>query len=159
MRPIILYLVLVGLPVLGILGLLQVGQTLSAPISLGGKWSAQLTPPDPRELVGEDWLLRHGPTTLNITQSGPNLLLSFEDDPKSTFVGNVRDVTINADLVRQGTATSNGRVAIYFHATVDLQTEPDRFVGVLILDDGSLRTEVPLTAARQSGVHRANGGL
>ena len=42
MKPILLYLILVGLPVLGIFGLLRAGQKLSAPISLFGTWNAQL---------------------------------------------------------------------------------------------------------------------
>ncbi len=161
MRPILLYLVLVGLPVLGTLGLLQVGQNLVAPISLAGKWSAQLTPPNPCGLSDEVSLLPAGPTTLSITQSGPNLLISFEDDSKSTFAGNIREVIIDAGMVSQhATAihTSKGTVAIYFHARVDRQSEPDRLLGALILDNGSLRTEVPLTAIRQSAVHRTTGG-
>lgn len=161
MKPILLYVGLVGIPILGILGLLQMGQRLSAPISLAGKWSAQLTPPNSHEFAGEDSLLRPGPTTLNITQSGPNLLLSFEQDPKSTFAGNIRDVTIDAGMVRQGatpTRTSNGTIAIYFHGRVDHQTKPDRLVGVLIFEDGSSRTEVPLTAIRQDEVRGATGG-
>lgn len=160
MRPILLYVSLVGLPVLGILGLLQVGQTLSAPISLAGKWNAQLIPRNPQDLAGNNSLLRPGPTTLNITQSGPNLLLSFEDDPKATFVGNIRDMTINAGMVRQdakATYTSNGTTSIFLRARVDRHTSPERLLGVLTFANESVRIEVPLTAIRQSGVGNLRG--
>lgn len=161
MRTALLYLILVGLPVLGILELLHVGQGLSAPISLAGKWNAHLVPQNPRALAGEDSLLLPGPITLTITQSGPNLLLTFEEDPKTTFVGNIRDVTIDAGMIREGATaprTSNGAIPIYFHARVERQTEPDSLVGVLIFEDGPSRTEVPLTAMRQGEVRNATRG-
>lgn len=161
MRAVLLYLILVGLPVAGILGLLRVGQTLSAPIFLAGKWNAQLAPQDPRELAGEGSLLLPGPITLTIKQSGPNLLLTFEEDPKTTFVGNIRDVTINAGMVRQGATApvvENGTIPISFQARVERQTERDRLVGVLIFEDGLSRTEVPLTALRQGEVRKATRG-
>jgi hypothetical protein len=162
MRPILLYLSLVGIPVLGILGLLRMGQTLSAPVSLAGTWSAQLSLPDPHDSPGGDPLLHSGSTILSVSQSGPHLLISFDDNQRTTLVGNVHDVMINASALRPvATATteiSTSRpTAIYFHARVDHQTEPDRLLGILIFDDGASRTEMPFTAIRQGGVRKATG--
>ena len=158
MRAILLYVILVGVPVLGIVGLLRVGQRVSAPISLAGKWSAQLTPPNPQDLAGNNSLLRPGPTNLKISQSGTHLLLSFEDEQNTTLVGNIQDETINA--VRRGateTHKSEGTTSVNLNARVDRHTDPDRLLGIVIFDYGSVRTEVPLTATRQSGVRKSTG--
>ena len=162
MKPVLLYLVLVGIPILGILGLLQVGQTLSAPISVAGTWNAQLSLPSQLDSAAGDPLIHPGPTLLNISQSGPDLLIAFDDDQKTTLVGHVRDMTIDASFFRDGRAatnsTSSATRTIDFHARVDRQTEPDRLVGVLIFEDGPSRTEVPLTATRHGEVRKATGG-
>src|SRR6267378_4265967 len=94
MRAVLLYLVLVGLPVLGIFGLLRVGQTLSAPISLAGRWNAQLSVASPLGSSVGDPLIHPGPTVLSITQSGPQVFLTFDDIQKTTLIGNVQDLTI-----------------------------------------------------------------
>jgi hypothetical protein len=161
MRPVLLYLILVGVPLLGILALLRVGQTLSAPTSLAGSWSAQLSP-NPHDSLEGVLLLSSGPTMLSISQSGPNLLLSFNDNQQTTLAGTVRDATINASLVRQGvTATTYGPTAetnaIFFRAKVDRQSDPHRLLGVLIFARGPVHTEVPLTAIRQGEVRKATG--
>jgi len=160
MKPVLLYLVLVGIPILGILGLLQVGQTLSAPISVAGTWNAQLSLPSQLDSAAGDPLIHPGPTLLNISQSGPRLFLAFNDDQKTTLVGNVQDMTIDASVFRDGRANSSSLAAtiIHFHGKVNRQTEPDRLVGVLIFEDGPSRTEVPLTATRQGEVRKATGG-
>src|SRR5205814_10629530 len=83
MRVVLLYLGLVGLPVLGILVLLQVGQTLSAPISLAGTWNAQLSPKS--EATAADLGLLPRPMVLTITQSGSVVFLVFDDVKRTTF--------------------------------------------------------------------------
>ena len=161
-RPVLLYLVLVGIPILGILGLLQFGQTLSAPISVAGTWNAQLSLPDQLDSAAGDPLIHPGPTLLNISQSGPHLFIAFNDDQKTILVGNVKDMTIDASVFRDGRAPTNSlssaTIKIDFHGKVERQTERDRLVGVLIFEDGPSRTEVPLTAVRQGEVRKTTGG-
>jgi|SRR5882672_8663517 len=160
MKSILLYLLLVGVPLLGIVGLLQVGQSLAAPISLAGKWTAQLVPAQPQGLAGEDWLLGDGSTTLSITQSGPNFRLTFDDSPGTVFEGSIQDMTINASVLdRGGAATTNPSyvrtTAVAFRGRVDRQAHPDRLIGVLIFGDGPSRAEVSLTAVRQGEGRKA----
>ena len=163
MKPILLYLVLVGLPLLGTVGLLQVGQGLSAPVSVAGKWDVQLAPAQPQDSGREDGLLRAGPTTVSITQSGPNLRLSFDEGPSSIFEGSIRDMTINASVLNRGAAaTTNSSnftgTPVALRARVDRQTRADRLVGVLIVDEGPSRTELLMTATRQTDARKATGG-
>src|SRR5436190_2119284 len=134
MKSILLYLVLVGLPLLGIVGLLQVGQGLSAPISLAGKWDVQLVPSRPPDPARQDGLLRAAPATVNITQSGPNLRLTFDNTPSPIFEGSIRGMTINASVLDWGRAAMTNpsnftAIPIAFRATVDRRTRPERLVG------------------------------
>lgn len=160
MKSILLYVVLVGIPLLGIVGLLQVGQSLSAPVSLAGKWDAQLFPAQPQDSAPQ-MLLRAGPTIVSITQSGPNLRLSFDDPPSTILEGSIRDLTVSASVLnRRAAAATNPSnfTPIAFRARVERQTPADRLVGVLIVDEGSVRTELPLTAIRQAEAGKATGG-
>ena len=160
MRVVLLYLGLVGLPVLGVLGLLQVGQTLSAPISLAGTWNAQLSP-DTESTPADPGLLPR-PMVLTITQSGSDVILVFDDDQRTTLVGKIQGAIIDATAVRQDGTTANyaadfGNTPRSFRASIDWRAEPRRLVGVLVLDRGRLHAEVPILAIRKDKVRKGGG--
>jgi|GEM_PF-2074707 len=160
MRVVLLYLGLVGLPVLGIVGLLQVGQTLSAPISLAGTWNAQLNPES--ESTAADPGLLPQPMVLTITQSGPDVVLVFDDNQRTTLVGKIEGATIDATaLGHDGTtatyAADFGSTPRSFRASIDCRAEPRRLVGVLVVDRGRLHAEVPIVAVRRDKVPKGGG--
>ena len=159
MRVLLLYLGLVGLPVLGILGLLQVGRTLSAPISLAGTWNAQLSPKSEATAAGPGLLPR--PMVLTITQSGSDVILVFDDVQRTTLVGKIQGATIDASAVRQdGTANyaaDVGNTPRSFRASIDWRADPRRLVGVLAVDRGPLHAEVPILAVRKDKVRKGGG--
>ena len=159
MRAVLLYLVLVGLPVLGILGLLRVGQTLSAPTSLAGSWNAQLNVPGPPGSSAGDPLVHPGPTVLSITQSGPRVFLTFDDIQKTTLIGSVQGLLIYASFIPERATDASGAVttAVHFRGRVDRQTEPDQLLGALIFNRGQMRTEVPLIAIRNREIRKGVG--
>ena len=159
MRAVLLYLGLVGLPVLGILGLLQVGQRLSAPISLAGTWNAQLSP-ESESTAADPGLPR--PVVLTITQSGSDVILVFDDDQRTTLVGKIQGAIIDATAVRQDGTTANyaadfGNTPRSLRASIDWRAEPRRLVGVLVLDRGRLHAEVPILAIRKDKVRKGGG--
>jgi hypothetical protein len=155
-KPVLLYLTLVGLPILGILGLLRAGQNLSAPISVAGTWEAQLSFPNPPP---DEPTIRPGPKVLTISQSGTHLFLAF--DEKTKLVGSIDDKTISAAL-SDGPGSTNtlslSPTAIYFRGRIHRGTESDQLLGVITFAQGTLRTEVPLTASRQRGTIKPAGG-
>jgi hypothetical protein len=162
MKSIFLYLVLVGLPVLGTVGLLQMGQSLAAPVSVAGTWSAQLTLPSSSDSADRDPLLRSDPTIFTILQSGPSVFLTFDDAQRTKLAGSVDQVTISATfLSREDQGNRNGAergsTYISFRAAANRQTEPDRLIGILVFGDGSKRAEVPFIAMRKSEVRKATG--
>ena len=159
-RVALLYLSLVGLPVLGILGLLQVGQTLSAPISLAGTWNAQLNP-DSESTAAKSGLLPQ-PMVLTITQSGPDVILVFDDNQQTTLVGKIQGATIDATALRHERTTATyaadfRNTPSSFRASIDWQAEPRRLVGVLVVDRGRLHAEVPIVAVRKGEVRKGVG--
>lgn len=68
MRHLLSYLALVGIPMLGLLGVLEIGERLSAPVAVHGAYA--LTLPAPREPCLEAAFPRDDPR-LVIAQSGP----------------------------------------------------------------------------------------
>jgi len=160
MRVVLLYLALVGLPVLGILGLLQVGQTLSAPISLAGTWNAQLSP-DGESIAADPGLLPR-PMVLTITQSGSNVILVFDDNQRTRLAGKIQGTTINAAALRPDGAAATltadfGNSARSFRANIDWGAEPRRLVGVLVVDRGRLHADVPIVAVRRDKGSKGGG--
>lgn len=161
MKPILLYLILVGLPILGILGLLRAGQNLAAPITLAGTWDAQLHLESPTDSSVCEAPIRPAPVVLSIKQSGQHVFLTFDDLQKTTLKGNVQDLTIYASFIpeRRGLTNRSGpeTTAIYFQGRVDRQTEPDRLLGVLTFNCGPVLSKVGVVASRQSGARQPTG--
>jgi len=156
MKPVLVYLTLVGLPIVGTFGLLRAGQDLSAPISVGGTWEVRLSVPSP---PSDDFRLPPGPTVLKISQSGTHLLLAF--DEKTRLEGNVQGMRIYtglADGSSSATAVSLAPTVIHLRATIDRSPATDQLQGVITFARGNLRTEVPLTASRQRDAIKPGGG-
>jgi hypothetical protein len=85
MKSVLLYLVLVGTPLLGLLGIIEAGERLTPPQSVGGDW--QLADESARALAG--WCaagpVARPPTTLTVSQSGTYLELAFDGRPKRSL--------------------------------------------------------------------------
>jgi hypothetical protein len=77
MKAVLLYLVLVGLPVLGVLGILRIGGGLSAPPNLRGGWRGGLSPA--AQLVPPCVELSSDAAVFDITQSGVHVSVTLND--------------------------------------------------------------------------------
>src|SRR2546430_13404224 len=79
---IIAYVVLVGLPILGLVGVLKTGRTLGAPFSVDGTWKLQADAvrlqalPCGKSLASPD-------IAMSVSQSGANFTLDLVSGPKS----------------------------------------------------------------------------
>jgi len=67
------YLLMVGLPVFGLLGILEAGRGIPAPLSITGDWTFKL---DPATQCGNGGARQ---PALNISQSGTEALISLND--------------------------------------------------------------------------------
>lgn len=139
MKSFLQYAALVGIFVLGVLGILRLGHSLQAPASVGGNWTLQLTLPpglDPActlALPGTD------SAVLEISQSGPELVLTLNDANQTTFSGQLAGLKINA--------SSKQEPGWQLEADVDRQPEPDRLVGTLA--SGSCAASIQVVGIRQ----------
>ena len=144
MKTVATYFFLVGLPVLGVLLVLRLGQNLTPPISVGGAWLMEA----PTQMLIESGctIAPEGvePLTLTISQSGPNLVLTLDTNPRTTLAGVITDARVVANTPR---ASANAW-ATQLEATLDRQTDPDRLSGSLTVSGCS--TAISFTAIRQS---------
>lgn len=76
-KSVLLYIALVGLPVLGVLGILRLGSGLSAPPHLAGVWRAGLGPAT--QLVPPCVELAHDAPAFHLSQSGVTVDLTLND--------------------------------------------------------------------------------
>lgn len=139
MKTVATYIFLVGLPVLGVLLVLRLGQNLTPPMSVGGVW--QIEVPAQAECAAEwegiDEL------TLTISQSGPNLTLTLDTNPRTTLTGVITEAQVVADTTR---APADAWIT-HLEAALDRQPDPDQLTGSLTVSACS--GAWPFTATRQ----------
>ena len=86
------YLLMVGVPVLGLFGILDAGRSISAPISIGGKWrvafDAAGCPSPPGSILQQ--------IAFDITQSGNEARITLEDGLATTLEATVNGHTLTA---------------------------------------------------------------
>ncbi len=84
------YIVLVSLPLLLLLGTLHAGRALTAPPAVSGEWIIQ-----PGDARSGDPL----PPALSISQTGPELVITFHDPSKTRFQARVESAHIAGSAV------------------------------------------------------------
>jgi hypothetical protein len=136
---IIAYILLVALPIVGLVGVLKRGRSLTAPISVDGMWRLQADPVLLAALPCGKTLGENPETALAISQSGRNFTLSFANGPKSTASGVLDGTAIKASFApaTEWSATTGcgaGR-ELSLVATVDTKADPRSLSGVLSVSD------------------------
>jgi hypothetical protein len=131
---IIAYILLVGLPVLALVGVLKTGRGMVAPISLDGTWTLQA---DPSRLASLPCGKSLTTSDLSISQSGANFTLSLTNGQKSTASGVLVGTTFKASLspsLSDDTNCDRGR-ELALLATVDSTATPRSLTGTISLND------------------------
>jgi hypothetical protein len=136
---IIAYILLVALPIVGLLGVLKTGRSLTAPISVDGLWQLQADPTRLASLPCGKTLGQNPETTLAISQSGKNFTLSLANGPKSSASGVLDGATLKASVVpaapwSKETGCGVGR-ELSLVATIDPKTDPRSLAGILTVSD------------------------
>lgn len=140
MKPVATYIFLVGLPVLGVLLVLRLGQNLTPPMSVGGVWQIEVAA---QAECAAGWQGLEE-LTLTISQSGPNLVLTLDTNPRTTLAGVITEAQVVADTTR---APADGSI-LHLEAVLDRQPDPDHLSGSLTVSDCS--TALSFMATRQS---------
>lgn len=109
------YLLMVGIPLLGVLVILQLGTRLKAPVSVRGEWKLEIS-------GSRDCLLSGQPAeapVLKISQSGPDLQLDFSSQPGEKLASKLDGQTLR-------TVGTDGETTLALVATINRDSEPDR---------------------------------
>lgn len=139
MKAVLHYLVLVGIPILGVLGLLRIGSDLKPPVSVGGEWQLELTASTLTDAGCASLFAEGIQPVLTVSQSGLHLVLELNTVEKTSFKGRLTELTI--------TTTTKKSETVAFQATVDRQRDPNYLIGAISLPD--CKTPFTLTAFRQ----------
>jgi len=87
-KAILLYLALVGLPVLGVAGILRLGSRLEAPPDIGGTWRAAFAPA--AQLVPPCVELPPDAAAFDVAQSGVHVSVTLNDASRTRLDGKLR---------------------------------------------------------------------
>ncbi len=147
---VVAYVLLVGLPLLGLAGVLRTGRTLTAPISVDGVWKIEA---DASRLSGGSCaktLASLSNSSVGISQSGKNLVLAFNNPSKTVASGALDGKTLKASIVPVRDSSSDcADRSLALTATVDPKSDPRSLTGVLIVSACSSCTPVEFHATRQ----------
>lgn len=126
-RPFVLYPLLVGLPALGVVGVLRVGRTLEAPPAVGGAWGVEADP-----VADSLCIERFSPSAVRITQSGTHLTVSWGG---AEMRGTIRGSAMTA--VEAGRDASDGGCAagpLRLEAEIPAEAVPGALRGRVSID-------------------------
>lgn len=87
------YLLLVGVPVLGLLGILEAGRSIAAPLSIGGEWALESTPT--ADCANPPGSLQRQ-LAWSISQSGTAALITLHDGYGTTLEATIDGSTLTA---------------------------------------------------------------
>jgi len=132
MRRVFNYLMLVGIPLLGVMGVLRIGQTLPQMLCMHGPWKVETSQQSTSSSCAEQQRQLE-PLAFSISQSGPRLSISLDNERKDVLQGRIQDTDISATLPHfSGTSLlKNEPGPIQLRATLDRQAKPARLWGVL----------------------------
>jgi hypothetical protein len=147
------YVLLVGAPLLGLLGILRSGQRLAAPVSVGGAWNVES---DLTSLAGSG--CKGAFANINqpffvISQSGSLLTFTLNNPEQTTLPGTIRQDTVT--MGSESSAEDPSRdcahpQAIHFQAALSRQGLQRSLTGTLSIAGCPACPALPFRAVRQS---------
>ena len=151
---ILAYILLVGLPIVGLIGVLKSGRKLTAPVSVDGLWHLQVDSGRLAALPCGKALADSPDTELAISQSGKNFTLTLSNGPKSTASGALDGTALQASIAPSAdwsaqSGCGNGR-ELSLIATVDTKADPRTLTGLLSINNCPSCDAVEIRAVRQT---------
>jgi hypothetical protein len=142
---VIAYVLLVGVPLLGLAGVLKAGHALTAPISVDGTWTLQT---DTATLCG--WTLQN--PVLTISQSGRDLVVGLNNGLNAAGTGTLAGATMDAALPLPATAADHcgSDATLALRAAIDSKAEPKTMLGTISVNGCASCPDVSYRALRQT---------
>ncbi len=144
---VVAYILLVGLPLLGLAGVLRSGRNLAAPISVDGTWTVQGVT---KTLGGHACAALLSSSALSISQSGKILTFSL-GTARPAFSGTIEGRDLKASLPMGDSAHAGcaGNQVLVLTAVVDPKSDPRSLTGTLSIDGCPSCLPVEFRALRQ----------
>jgi hypothetical protein len=150
---IIAYILLVGLPLLGLVGILKAGRQVSAPISVTGEWKLDVQAIDPLSTRCGRLLASFQNASITISQSGKALVVSSNISATTTGQGVIEEGTVRGVIPLGDVAASDqgcgNSTAVTFVANLELHAQPRQITGSIALDNCPSCKPVTFRAVRQ----------
>jgi len=142
---IVAYILLVGVPLLGLAGVLKAGHALTAPISIDGSWTLATSP-----ATGFGQTLQN--SVLTISQSGNGLVVSINGGLNTTGAGTLAGATVDAALPLPATAAyqCGNDATLALNAAIDSKAEPKTMLGTISVKGCASNADLSYRAVRQS---------
>jgi len=93
---VVAYIFLVGLPVLGLVGILRAGGSLAAPPAIHGPWEVSADFTSWRGVPCGQWLTDAGQPLMTITQAAAEMSVSLNNPEKTILTGTLTGNTLDA---------------------------------------------------------------
>jgi hypothetical protein len=145
---VIAYVLLVGLPLLGLAGVLRSGRSLNAPFSVDGSWKIDAGAAHLSAAPCGDFLSSVSNSPVSISQSGTSLVIALGG---KTTTGTLTGKTIKAQFAGANSpnATDCSDRALALTATLDPLTEPRTMSGRLSVEGCASCAPVDFRGIRQ----------
>jgi len=149
---VIAYILLVGLPIAGLLGVLKHGRSLTAPVSVDGNWQLQGNLPELAALPCGISSPASDEPVLSISQSGRNFELNLPNGFRTETSGMIDGTTLKATLTPavQPRALGCGKDrAVTLIASLNPDAQPKTLEGTIAVDGCPTCTPIKFVAVRQ----------
>ncbi len=145
---VIAYILLVGLPLLGLVGILRSGRSLNAPFSVDGAWKLDAGATHPSPAPCGDFLSSVSNSPVSISQSGASLVIGLGG---KTTTGTIAGKTIKAQFAgaENPNAADCSDRSLALSATLDPLTEPKTLSGRLTVEGCASCAPVEFRAVKQ----------
>jgi len=144
---VIAYILLVGLPLVGLAGVLRSGRNLNAPFSVDGAWKIDAGASHPSAAPCTDFLSSVSNSPLSISQSGTSLVISLGG---KTTTGALAGKTIKAQFAGFNNANTDCKDrSLTLTATLDPQAEPRTLSGRFSVEGCASCAPVEFRAVKQ----------
>ena len=147
------YLALVGVPLLGLVGILRAGRRLTAPVSVGGTWDLRADFSSLPDARCRELLAGINRPFMRVSQSGASLTFILNNPQETALTGSVDQTTVEMGgtppLVSSSGNCGDPR-ALYLEATVRGQGEQRTLTGSLGMRGCASCPAVPFRAVRQT---------
>lgn len=148
---VIAYILLVGLPLVGLAGVLKTGRTIKAPVSIDGTWKIDSTSPRAGGQFCEKAIAALSTSSFAISQSGKTLTVTLHNPAKTSGQGFLEDTNLGAALATTDSSISDcpaGQILI-LTASIAPNTNPRSMTGSLSVKDCPSCAGIEFHAVRQ----------